>query len=399
MANELAVCTCDLARIICHMAESRRPLTPRSQDDKWTDSYISTIGVDFVSCNAPLPLQASCVHAPSLAVPCGLPCRPLQSSTRSFFSPALSQWRVPSPLPFPEQKIRTVELDGKCIKLQIWDTAGQERFRTISSTYYRGAHGIIVVYDITNRESFNNVKRWLKEIDKYARENVNKLLVGNKCVAAQTGIPPPAEVAEWARSSRAVVLRGLSSLVHGFLARRRMLLLGCPLLAACPLLQRLILRRSPDDVYALVARTRYDPPTRPVNLSHCVSSARTNPGVDDVSPLQPARPDACALCLLLCRSDLADTEGLRQVTTAEGHHFAAELGVPFLEASAKSGEYVDTAFLLISSQVPIKPPPAPVLGFCCRRQCVKHHTACCPGSHSCALVSLPDEPPSMPARC
>ncbi|KAL3923091.1 MAG: hypothetical protein SGPRY_004333, partial [Prymnesium sp.] len=61
-----------------------------------------------------------------------------------------------------------------------WDTAGQERFRTISSTYYRGAHGIIVVYDVTSLDSFNNVKRWLTEIDKYARENVNKLLVGNK---------------------------------------------------------------------------------------------------------------------------------------------------------------------------------------------------------------------------
>jgi len=96
----------------------------RFADDKWTDSYISTIGVDF--------------------------------------------------------KIRTIELDGKTIKLQIWDTAGQERFRTISSTYYRGAHGIIVVYDVTNLDSFNNVKRWLTEIDKYARENVNKLLVGNK---------------------------------------------------------------------------------------------------------------------------------------------------------------------------------------------------------------------------
>jgi Ras-related protein Rab-1A len=48
-----------------------------------------------------------------------------------------------------------------------------------------------VVYDITNRESFNNVKRWLKEIDKYARENVNKLLVANKCAAAQTGAPMP----------------------------------------------------------------------------------------------------------------------------------------------------------------------------------------------------------------
>ena len=78
-------------------------------------------------------------------------------------------------------KIKTVELEGKTVKLQIWDTAGQERFRTITSSYYRGSHGIIIVYDITDQESFNGVKMWLQEIDRYATSTVLKLLVGNKC--------------------------------------------------------------------------------------------------------------------------------------------------------------------------------------------------------------------------
>ncbi|CAG2167063.1 unnamed protein product [Oppiella nova] len=78
-------------------------------------------------------------------------------------------------------KSRTIVLDGKRIKLQIWDTAGVERFHTISSSCYRGAHGIIVVYDVTNLESFKNVMKWLREIDRYACDDVNKILVGNKC--------------------------------------------------------------------------------------------------------------------------------------------------------------------------------------------------------------------------
>ena len=56
-------------------------------------------------------------------------------------------------------KIRTINVNGERVKLQIWDTAGQERFRTITSTYYRGTHGVIVVYDVTSGESFVNVKR------------------------------------------------------------------------------------------------------------------------------------------------------------------------------------------------------------------------------------------------
>ncbi|KAH9890492.1 GTP-binding protein ypt1 [Cubamyces lactineus] len=96
----------------------------RFAEDAFTDSYLSTIGVDF--------------------------------------------------------KIRTIELDGKTVKLQIWDTAGQERFRTIAAAYYRGAHGIIMVYDVTEMETFTNVKGWLQEIEKYASETVKKLIIGNK---------------------------------------------------------------------------------------------------------------------------------------------------------------------------------------------------------------------------
>lgn len=63
--------------------------------------------------------------------------------------------------------------------MQIWDTAGQERFRTITSSYYRGANGVIIVYDVTYRESFNNVEKWMNEIRRYAAPDVSILLVGN----------------------------------------------------------------------------------------------------------------------------------------------------------------------------------------------------------------------------
>ncbi|CAO1614809.1 unnamed protein product [Sympodiomycopsis kandeliae] len=93
-------------------------------DDAWTPSFITTIGIDF--------------------------------------------------------KIRTIELDGKRIKLQIWDTAGQERFRTITTAYYRGAMGILLVFDVTDERSFQNIRTWHSNIEQHASEGVSKLLVGNK---------------------------------------------------------------------------------------------------------------------------------------------------------------------------------------------------------------------------
>ena len=99
-------------------------LLNRFAEDAYTDAYISTIGVDF--------------------------------------------------------KIRTLEIDGRIVKLQIWDTAGQERFRTITSSYYRGAHGIMLVYDITNPDSFANLNQWLKEVETYAKDDARKIIIGTK---------------------------------------------------------------------------------------------------------------------------------------------------------------------------------------------------------------------------
>jgi len=77
-------------------------------------------------------------------------------------------------------KIKNIEIDDKRIKLQIWDTAGQERFRTITTSYFRGAQGIVLVYDVTDRRSFESIRNWISQIQQHADVHVNKILVGNK---------------------------------------------------------------------------------------------------------------------------------------------------------------------------------------------------------------------------
>ncbi|GBG82785.1 hypothetical protein CBR_g36316 [Chara braunii] len=75
---------------------------------------------------------------------------------------------------------RSIQVDGKTIKAQIWDTAGQERYRAITSAYYRGALGALLVYDITKHVTYENVERWLKELRDHADSNIVIMLVGNK---------------------------------------------------------------------------------------------------------------------------------------------------------------------------------------------------------------------------
>jgi len=77
-------------------------------------------------------------------------------------------------------KIRTVEAAGSKVKLQMWDTAGQERFKSILNSYYKGAHGILLVFDITDKQSFKDLQVWLAEVEKYGRQDIVKILIGNK---------------------------------------------------------------------------------------------------------------------------------------------------------------------------------------------------------------------------
>lgn len=78
-------------------------------------------------------------------------------------------------------KIKSITIGESKVKLQIWDTAGQERFRTITTAYYRGAMGILLVYDVAEESSFSNVRNWMRQIEQNAAENVNRILIGNKC--------------------------------------------------------------------------------------------------------------------------------------------------------------------------------------------------------------------------
>ncbi|XXG55478.1 hypothetical protein AAC387_Pa03g3139 [Persea americana] len=79
-----------------------------------------------------------------------------------------------------EFQTQRIEIDGKEIKAQIWDTAGQERFRAVTSAYYRGAVGALIVYDVSRRQTFDSIERWLNELQTHSDMNVVTILIGNK---------------------------------------------------------------------------------------------------------------------------------------------------------------------------------------------------------------------------
>jgi len=95
-------------------------------------------------------------------------------------------------------RVHKMEVKGRKVKMSIWDTAGQERFRTITASYYRGAQGVILVYDVSNRESFEALPRWLGELEIYVSPEVVKIVVGNKLDKEYSRQVPAAEGAAFA---------------------------------------------------------------------------------------------------------------------------------------------------------------------------------------------------------
>uniref|UniRef100_A0A3P8WVX0 small monomeric GTPase n=1 Tax=Cynoglossus semilaevis TaxID=244447 RepID=A0A3P8WVX0_CYNSE len=84
---------------------------------------------------------------------------------------------------------KVMTIDAVKVKLQIWDTAGQERFRSVTHAYYRDAHALLLLYDVTNKASFDNIRAWLTEIHEYAQQNVVVMLLGNKVRQLEFGVP------------------------------------------------------------------------------------------------------------------------------------------------------------------------------------------------------------------
>ena len=108
-----------------------------------------------------------------------------------------------TPHTLPPPQVKNMRLANKVVKATIWDTAGQERFRTLTSSYYRGAHGVLLVYDVTRPETFQHLPQWLSEIETYCPaggKNVVKLLVGNKSDLEADRAVSTAEGEQWARS-------------------------------------------------------------------------------------------------------------------------------------------------------------------------------------------------------
>ena len=99
-------------------------------------------------------------------------------------------------------RICSFELEYKTIKLLIWDTAGQERFKNLTSTYYKGAHGVVFVFDVTDPNSFENIEGWVHDVKEHAGSDLHMILLGNKCDLEDERKVSKEEAKEYAKSKK-----------------------------------------------------------------------------------------------------------------------------------------------------------------------------------------------------
>lgn len=129
-------------------------------------------------------------------------------------------------------KIRSIDVDGKKVKLQMWDTAGQERFRTITNSYYRGSHGMMLVFDLTSAQSFQDTQQFFDEIQKFGQPNVPILLVGCMAEKLTERKVTHSEATQRAQEHGATYIEVSSktgdNVEEAFLALTRMILHGSP---------------------------------------------------------------------------------------------------------------------------------------------------------------------------
>jgi small GTP-binding protein len=192
--------------------------------------------------------------------------------------------------------------DHKRVKAQIWDTAGQERYRAITTAYYRGALGALLVFDATKRSSFENVERWVKELREHTSKNVALVLVGNKvdmCLPMETNTNTSGPDQPNPQSSQ------------------------------------------PQPTSQSQSQSQQQP------LASSSSSSQSQPQSSQQSPQQqpqlpPTQPST---------DSQSSAQSVREVSEEDGRRLASQLGIPYADTSAKSGLNVDAAFASLITQI------------------------------------------------
>ncbi|KAL2297722.1 hypothetical protein Nmel_016284 [Mimus melanotis] len=249
-------------------------------------SFSATVGIGFTGCCS-LPVLLTSLPAPILQVMLlgdsgvGKTCFLLQFKDGAFLS---GTFIATVGIDF---RNKVVVVDGVKVKLQIWDTAGQERFRSVTHAYYRDAQALLLLYDITSKMSFDNIRAWLTEIHEYAQKDVVIMLLGNKVSAGSSSTLGFADVSR----ERAVRTEDGASLARG------------------------------------------------KHSSHLYAKPGARQGGDDLQAL--SRP----------QGGFRGPGGHLGIATDGVMLLLQEYGVPFMETSAKTGMNVELAFLAIAKEL------------------------------------------------